>query len=459
VNIELQVNPIASQAMVTDKSLVLHCGGRGRGGSHFLGDKIRILLEGTTGYKCRISLMRYVKEQVRDSIWKEVTDRLTNYGLVPDRLDRKEMRLEYDGHSISTDGFISQSAQVAKQKSKTKFTHVFIDELQEIPNDKIREFDQLITTLRAFKDEKTGIWVMPQIFAAFNMPDKDHWLIKRYFNLIDSEFEGYYRVELKKSWENEVCIAYGTYKDNIVWQKGLIAEGGHELLRQETYRRYEYLRDSDLSEDQHRYKIETLGLVASGRSGRIYRDWKIITYEEWLNIDASIGGAIDFGYVNDPTAIVLIKKKDRRVYVHTIAYAKLLQTIDIFNEIQKIPNWENIEFVHDREARIADELSSYGVKCKPAAKGKESRSIGVNFVLGHEVFYTDVQFKDDKTGEMYEPITREIQAYSWLPKKDGSSSNEPMDGSDHCLDSIRYNLFTKYHPTNQSVWDQLYGDN
>lgn len=425
MEINLQINPIASEAMVTEKPIVFHCGGRGRGGSHFLGDKIRLLLADVAGYKCRIGLMRYVKETVRDSIWREVTDRLRNNGLQPNRFDDKNMRLEYNGHSISTDGFVSvSSAQVAKQKSKTKFTHIFIDELQEIPNDKVREFDQLITTLRGFRDEKTGLWVTPQIFAAFNMPDKDHWLIKRYFNLVESEFEGYYKIELKEAWKQELCVAYGTYKDNLVWQNGLVEEGGLEMLEKETYRRYEYLKQSELAEDQHRYKIETLGLVSSGRSGRIFKDWKAITYQEWLEIDTPPFFGIDFGYTADPTAVVGIKKKGNTLYWHCFLYEKLFTSGMIFSVVQKnIPNWENYEFIHDRDARVADELSALGMRMIPAAKGKGSVTEGVTFLLGFDVHYT----------EESDPIATEIQNYSWLPRKDGSSSNEPMDAYNHCF--------------------------
>ena len=125
---------------------------------------------------------------------------------------------------------------------------------------------------------------------------------------------------------------------------------------------------------------------------------------------------------------------------------------------KEIPDYYNYSFYCDSGdgGRAMDELVSnlnidndYDItnNFMKASKGTGSRSVGVTFMEGFQFFYTEES--------VY--LAKELQNYCWLPKKDGGVSNEPSDGGDDILDGIRYAVFSRYHPSNASVWDDLYG--
>jgi hypothetical protein len=415
--------------------------------------------------------MRYIKGDVRDSLWSEVVDVMRDTAdeeyphksmlevcktIKGNRFDDHRMRLVYNGHQIIADGFVGSATRVAKMKSKTKFTHMFIDEFIEIPDSK--SFDDLNTTLRPFLDEASGILVKPQVYCAFNMPDKEHWVVQRYFNLLNSSFEGFYKVKLKEQHKNLICPIFATYKDNTVWLKSLVKEGGMEYMQGELYRMFLHYKDSSLAQDKARYKVEVLGLVPSGKLGRIFTDWKVMTYEKWREIDATPIFGIDFGYAHDTTAVSGVKKYNGVFYVHNFINEIRLMGTKLAAKIKKeIPGYHNYSFYCDAGdgGRAMDELvqalnidNEYDITNNfiKASKGQGSRSVGVTFMEGFEFYYT----------EESAALAKELAGYCWLPKKDGGISNEPADGGDDIMDSIRYPVFSRYHPSNANIWDSIY---
>jgi len=471
---ELVHNGVYTQALQTEKRFVILCGGRGAGRSYAFEDKIQLLLQGQTGYKVRILLMRYVKENIEKSVWKSVQDMLSRTGLMAKvtKNDSNRKIIICDGHEIYAEGFTSKDkANDAKLKSLKGFTHIFIEEATEVKDQS--DFDMLNQSLRTFNKVENGVvkTIMPQIFMNFNMPHKDHWIIRKFFVRVPSEHDGYYYVKLKNSMQASAELAFATYKDNLIWLYNIShrpmfdevtgrpimnEKTGKQRMRklpqeevdQELYQTYEHLNDTEYAEDKHKYKVEILGLVHSGGSGKVFTDWETITKAEFDKIDAPMKGGIDFGFTNDPTAIVGIKKVGRNVYVHCYTYEKALSSAMIASRIQKlIPGWEYMEFISDaQEERVITDLQLHGIQAVKAAKGSGSRSAGVNHMLTYKVFFTEESTM----------IAEETDTYEWLKKKDGTPSNEPSDGNDHCLDAIRYVLFTRYYSANMSVWDTIY---
>jgi len=173
------------------------------------------------------------------------------------------------------------------------------------------------------------------------------------------------------------------------------------------------------------YALGELGVIES----RIFKDWKII---EEIPHEARLERiGLDYGYTNDPTAIV-------DVYYHNGGY--------IFDEVLYQRGLSNAQIAtiiknRERQAPIApdsaepksnDELKSFGLTVLEVPKGKGSVNQGIQFV----------QDKRCSITRRSTNIIKEYRNYCWLTDKDGKILNEPDHTWSHSMDSIRYAMQT-----------------
>lgn len=173
------------------------------------------------------------------------------------------------------------------------------------------------------------------------------------------------------------------------------------------------------------YGLGQLGEV----EGRIYKDWKVI---DELPHDARLERrGIDFGYTNDPTAIVDLYKWNGGYIFDEVAYQKGLSNKQIFDIINELGKTLNI--ADSAEPKSIDELKLYGLTIMPAIKGKGSINQGIQFVQDQRIWVTARSVN----------LLKEYRNYLWEIDKDGKILNIPQDGFNHCMDAIRY-AFSKY---------------
>ncbi len=157
--------------------------GRSTAGSQYVSARLR-------DYKqyFRCAMMRYIASDIRNSVFQDIFDRLEESGFIDDPdLEISEggrLAFKYKKNSIIGIGFKKSSGdQKSKLKSLAGFNCVLIEEADEIGED---EFMQLDDSLRTAKSD---ILVILQL----NPPDKNHWIIKRWFNLVDVGIPGFYK--------------------------------------------------------------------------------------------------------------------------------------------------------------------------------------------------------------------------------------------------------------------------
>jgi phage terminase large subunit len=465
----IKINKIYQVALTTDLPMIFLYGGRGAGRSVFVCQYILNLLLGElTPYKNKILLMRYIKGSLRETIWAELVSMLKspfsgidqNYLVINDQV----MKIEYKGHIIITSGFFGNKDMKAKMKGYSNITHVVIDEFQELPDEK--PFDDLMASFRSVEldnpkfnidlpvDKNTNplkLRTKPKTICAFNIPEngKNDWRVKKWFNLSPSEYEDYFNITLKLEESKMVYPIFSKYTDNGLWLEGLLEES-LDFYKQEIYRNYEHLKHSDNPISQHRYKTEILALVGSGQAGLVFQNWEAsINYKRWTEIDAVPTFGVDFGFSQDPTAIVGVKKVNDTFYVHCFLYKKGLTNGMIFQNIKNlIPNFQRYKFYCDNAPSTVADLRNWGLRAEIINKKAGSRVEGVNFMLGYKFVYTEESTM----------IAQEITTYHWLPSGDGSNlSNEPSDGKDHCIDAIRYNVCGRWF-FNQNANIQAYSN-
>ena len=170
------------------------------------------------------------------------------------------------------------------------------------------------------------------------------------------------------------------------------------------------------------YGLGQLGEV----EGKIFTDWAII---DKIPHEARLEGyGLDFGYSNDPSAIVAIHYYDGGYIVDEITYQKGLsnkQIADMFNNQPKA-----LVVADSAEPKSIDEISSYGVMITAANKGQGSVLQGIQYVQDQRMSITKRSTK----------LIKEYRNYMWKTDREGKIINEPDHTWSHGMDAIRYRL-------------------
>lgn len=157
---------------------------------------------------------------------------------------------------------------------------------------------------------------------------------------------------------------------------------------------------------------------------KIYKDWQII--DEIPHEARLERRGIDFGYSNDPTAIVDIYKYNGGFILDEVTFQKGLsnkQIADILINKEKI-----LTIADSAEPKSIDELCSYGINVIGAIKGPDSIRQGIQIIQDQRISVTKRSLN----------IIKEYRNYMWKEDKNGKILNEPDGGFDHSMDAIRY---------------------
>lgn len=176
----------------------------------------------------------------------------------------------------------------------------------------------------------------------------------------------------------------------------------------------------------NKWKVYGLGLVGS-LDGVIFENWEIINS---IPTEAKkIGLGLDFGFTNDPTALVELYQYDRKVIIDELIYEKGMSNSAIANRAKKLEVKRTDLIIADSaEPKSIAEIKSYGLTVKGAEKGKDSIQFGIEVLQEHEILIT-------KTSSN---IIREFESYTWDKDRNGATLNVPKDENNHAIDAIRY---------------------
>ena len=177
--------------------------------------------------------------------------------------------------------------------------------------------------------------------------------------------------------------------------------------------------------------------------GKIYKDWIII---DELPPEARLERrGLDYGYTNDPTAVVGVYKWNGAFVVDEITYQKGLSNRQIADILLNQDDPETIVVPDSAEPKSNDELVAYGVNVLPANKGRGSVNHGIQVVQSQRIFVTKRSVN----------IIKEYRNYLWETDKNGKVLNEPEHAYSHSMDSIRYAMETLNIDTGLSEIDKF----
>jgi phage terminase large subunit len=173
------------------------------------------------------------------------------------------------------------------------------------------------------------------------------------------------------------------------------------------------------------YQVYGLGQLGEVE-GKIYKDWAII--DQIPHEARLIRHAVDFGYSNDPSAIVSIYKYNGGYIIDEVAYKKAMTNRQIADILVNLE--DGLVIADSAEPKSIDEIASYGVSILPCEKGPGSVNAGIQFVQEQRVSMTKTSYN----------VIREYRNYLWETDKDGRILNKPEHTYSHSMDAIRYGL-------------------
>lgn len=165
-------------------------------------------------------------------------------------------------------------------------------------------------------------------------------------------------------------------------------------------------------------------------------------YKGWLQVDdipheaRLVRFGLDFGYTNDPTAIVGIYYYNGGYILDEVIYQKGLSNKDIADVL--LLNGKATCIADSAEPKSIDEIKNYGVIVLPATKGAGSINQGIQYIQEQKISVTKRSTN----------LWKEYNNYLWVTDKDGKILNVPQDFLNHTMDAVRYG-FDKINPENQ----------
>lgn len=213
-----------------------------------------------------------------------------------------------------------------------------------------------------------------------------------------SEFWYYTEIKGQRDDAEEVVL---TYKDNEALSPEIIAS---------------------IEQRKHRkgwWNVYGLGMLGEVE-GKIYKDWEII--DEIPHTAKLLRRGLDFGYSQDPCAIVDIYSHNGGFVLDEILYEKFYSNKKIADFL-RLQEEQVLTIADSSEPKSIDELKGYGINIIGAVKGPGSINQGIAFIQDQKISIT----RRSANG------IREYRNYLWMTDKNGKILDQPEGGFDHCF--------------------------
>jgi phage terminase large subunit len=257
-------------------------------------------------------------------------------------------------------------------------------------------------------------------------------------------FEAYYQLAIRTS--SDIYIDFNP-SESFWAHNEVLNESDAELLIL-TYRDNEALPDNVVGDlNQAKEKAKTSAYWANWC--RVYIDGQIghlqgAVFDNWDQVpeipkDATfISYGMDFGFTNDPTALLGVWKQNGQLYVKELIYQTRLTNQDIANKLTELKITRQQLIVADSaEPKSIEELSRHGFQVQGAMKGADSIRASIANLQ---------QYKINVTSDSLNLI-KELRSYKWEVTKSGETINKPIDFQNHAIDALRYVALNKLSNT------------
>lgn len=261
------------------------------------------------------------------------------------------------------------------------------------------------------------------------------------FNVLDESIRGECPEPLFKQW----TITFNPWNEHHWLKKRFFDDPDEETLAMTTnYMCNEWLDAADIKvfEDMRKRNPRRYAVAGLGGwgivDGLVYENWKEEAFDHQSaafrkahpGLVSAFG--IDFGYTNDPSTLFcgLLDQENKQLFVFDEMYEKGMSNRRIADQVSQMGYGKEQITADCAEPKSIDELKGYGMRVRPAQKGKDSVQNGIQWIQELEIIIHPrcVNF-----------IT-EISNYTWDKDKFGNTLNIPIDDFNHLMDAMRYAL-------------------
>lgn len=361
----------------------VYYGGAGSGKSVFVAQK---LILKACQQKRKVLVIRKFATTLKDSVFQLIIDQLKKWQIY------KLCKINLSSYTITLPNesvFLFKGLDdPEKIKSITDITDIWCEECSELSLD---EYTQLDLRLRANVDSL-------QMFASFNPVSKANFVYKKWF---------------ENGKPDNTFVLHTTYKDNRFLPKEYVDALLEKQKSNPTY-----------------YKIYALGEFCT-LDKLVYYNWHVEDFDH-TQIKGKLLLGLDFGYINDPTALVASVVTDNKIYIFKEWTSTNKTNPEIAQVIKSLGFSKSTIIADSAEQKSITELRQNGVSAvRPSVKGPDSIMHGIQKVWEYELVVHP---------SCTETIT-ELENYSWQKDKTtGEYINKPVDDFNHCLDALRYSL-------------------
>jgi phage terminase large subunit len=316
--------------------------------------------------------------------------------------------------TIEGKGFRKSSGDnTAKLKSLANYNLVVIDEADEVSEE---DFDTLDSSIRTSRGQNI-------IVLVFNMPSKNHWIIRKWFDLEETNIEEFYNPKPKN--RDDTTYITGTYRDNL------------KNIPPPVRNLYEGYKETN----QDYYNSMIRGLVSGGKRGRIFKNTKTISESDYGLLPYHTFYGLDFGFSSDPVALVEVKKHNNKLFLREVVYEPGLLNLELFRKANPLVRDGAMVYADSAEPKSIKELQALGWNVQGAKKTSDSVDFGIKELQGHEIYIT----------ENSKNIQHEAEEYVWALDRDKNPTDTPVDAHNHAWDAVRYAILGHWGVTQSTV--------
>lgn len=256
---------------------------------------------------------------------------------------------------------------------------------------------------------------------------------------------------------SKIIYTYNRLLENDPVHQRLVVEGRPNTLvinaNYDIAEKYGYMPDvikNEIEDDKLNrpalYKHKWLG-EPNSLERRVYQGWK---QRETVPHEARLERrGLDFGFKNDPTAVISIYYYNGGYILDEELYRKGMHNNDIAAFLNNTDKPNTLVIGDSAEPKSIDELVLNGVNIigvkkaggdDPLGNKQSFKQYAIDFVGQQQISYTKRSIN----------LEREYLSYLHKEDKDGKILNDPEDGNDHAMDALLYG-FTGLRPQQKTV--------
>jgi phage terminase large subunit len=340
------------------------------------------ILKALAGEKLTITIVRDKMTWIKSTLLLDFRDLVEKYELEisPDvNVNRAEQVYNLNGTEFAFYGL--DYAEKLHGRTQDWF---WINETMEVAQ---KHFDQL--------EMRTKIGAV----LDYNPYDDSHWVF-----------------DLQK--REDVCRIHSTMLDNRYLPKRII----------DKIKSYEPTPENIERGTADNYMWEVYGLGKKARlQGAIFDNWDIV--EEIPAAAKHLGYGLDFGYTNDPSAVIELFTMDNELYWNEILYENGLLNEDIAEKLKYlIADKDKFIYADSSEPKSIEVIRRKGFNIKGADKGQDSVRFGIDLLKAYKMHITKKSVN----------LENELRKYKWAEDRAGKTLNIPVDANNHLCDAMRY---------------------